>query len=404
MSETIKRPFYLLPLLVVSQLAGTSLWFAGNAVIRDLEKTIPFKAYGEGPLLASVQLGFITGTFVFAFLALADRIKPSLLFFLSAIMGAFANAAIAWWARDISTVVFLRAGTGFFLAGIYPVGMKIAADWYEGSLGKALGYLVGALVLGTAFPYFLQLFNYDGNWKAVLYTISIFCASGGLLVLLLIGDGPFRHSVQRFRPKQIFTLFAIPRFRSAAFGYFGHMWELYAFWGFIPALVQLHNEMTGDLISSPMITVVALLLGAIGCIFGGYRSQKKGSARFALSMLIVSGLCSGLSFLTIGSTDGVFLLWLCLWAFTVIPDSPQLSSIIAISAPPQLRGTALTISTCIGFSITIGSINLIRWGVRFLEPKQDVFTWLAIGPVIGIVALISFLRSYRINKNSATPS
>ena len=155
-----RKPFHILPLIVFSQFAGTSLWFAGNAILPDIQQELHLQGNAIGDITSMVQLGFICGTLVFALLSIADRFHPSRVFFVSSLIAALANACIAWIAKDFFALLALRFITGFFLAGIYPVGMKIAADWYEKGLGKALGYLVGALVLGTAFPHLLKAGNY----------------------------------------------------------------------------------------------------------------------------------------------------------------------------------------------------------------------------------------------------
>src|SRR5688572_23058242 len=129
------------------------------------------------------MLGFVAGTLCFGIFSLADRYSPVKLFFFSSILGALSNAAVAWIAKDATVLFLLRFATGFFLAGIYPVGMKIAADWYEKGLGKALGLLVGALVLGTAFPHLLRNRSFELPWKTVLYCTSAFALAGGLLML-----------------------------------------------------------------------------------------------------------------------------------------------------------------------------------------------------------------------------
>src|SRR6478609_343138 len=170
------------------------------------------------------MLGFITGTLVFAFFSLADRFSPVKLFFISSLLGALTNSAVVWFVTDGNTLFLFRFLSGFFLAGIYPVGMKIASDWYEKNLGKALGFLVGALVFGTAFPHLLRSSLYALPWRQVLVCTSAFAFTGGLLILLFVGDGPYRKPATRFQFSAIFQVFRSADFRAAAFGYFGHMW------------------------------------------------------------------------------------------------------------------------------------------------------------------------------------
>ena len=185
----MQRPAYILPLIVLSQFAGTSLWFSGNAILPEISKTFQLEQAALAIVTSSVLIGFITGTFVFAISALADRFQPSLVFFLSSLFAATANLLILIPQQELSILIISRFSVGFFLAGIYPVGMKIAAEWYEKGLGKALGYLVGALVLGTAFPHLLKQSGWEYNWRTVLILPSCFALIGGLLMFLLVARG-----------------------------------------------------------------------------------------------------------------------------------------------------------------------------------------------------------------------
>ena len=186
------------------------------------------------------MLGFIAGTLIFAFFSLADRYSPVKLFFICSLLGALSNAAVAWIATDATSLFSLRFITGFFIAGIYPVGMKIAADWYEKGLGKALGFLLGALILGTAFPHLLKNRDFALPWKSVLYYISTFAVIGGFLMILFVRDGPYRKKTGGFQWNAFGKIFSSKKWRQSAYGYFGHMWELYTFWGFLPVILALY--------------------------------------------------------------------------------------------------------------------------------------------------------------------
>lgn len=225
----LQRPKYILPLIVLSQFAGTSLWFTGNAILPELKQTLHLSQYAVSLVTSAVMLGFVAGTLVFAFLSLADRFSPVKLFFISSLAGALFNIAIIWLAKDGSSLFVLRFITGFFIAGIYPVGMKIAADWYEKGLGKALGFLLGALVLGTAFPHLLKNRDFELPWRSVLLYTSLFAVAGGFIMLLFVSDGPHRKRSGSFQWNAFSQIFLSKKWRQAAFGYFGHMWELYTF-------------------------------------------------------------------------------------------------------------------------------------------------------------------------------
>ena len=191
-----------------------------------------------GHLTSAVQFGFIIGTLIFAILTIADRFSPSKVFLVSALLGSLFNLGVIWEANHLLSLLSLRFFTGFFLAGIYPVGMKIASDYYEKGLGKSLGFLVGALVLGTALPHLLNEMTLVYSWKSVLITTSSLGVLGGLLMVIMVPDGPFRKKSKRTDLPAFFSVFRNLKFRSVAFGYFGHMWELYAFWAFIPIMLK----------------------------------------------------------------------------------------------------------------------------------------------------------------------
>jgi predicted MFS family arabinose efflux permease len=381
-----QRPFYILPLIVISQFAGTSLWFAGNAILPELQRELHLQGNAIGNITSAVQLGFIAGTFVFAILSVADRFHPSRVFFISSLLAALANLSVIWVAKDFYTLLTLRFITGFFLAGIYPVGMKIAADWFESGLGKALGFLVGALVLGTAFPHLLKVGSYELPWKQVMYVTSAVAAAGGLMMLLLVPAGPFRKRGSAFHPKALIHIFRSPSFRAAAGGYFGHMWELYTFWAFVPVLLQAHQQQTGAVYSIPLWSFITIGVGALSCVAGGYISQKAGSERVAFFSLMLSMLCCFLLYFFIQGPGYVFLPFMIFWGVTVIADSPQLSTLVAQTAPQENRGTALTFVTCIGFAITIVSIQVIS--LFYQNDKQIlILMLLLLGPMYGIQEL-----------------
>lgn len=377
-----RTPSYLLPTIIFAQFAGTSLWFAGNAVLPDLQQAFGLSPEALGWITSSVQLGFISGTLVFAFLLIADRFSPSKVFFLSAIFGAFFNSCIFWLAESFESILLFRFLTGFCLAGIYPIGMKISADWYEKGLGKALGYLVGALVLGTAFPHLVKALSGNLPWAYVLLTVSVLAALGGLSILLLVPDGPYRKPGTKFDPIAIYKIFGVKAFRSAAFGYFGHMWELYAFWAFVPVLVS-------DFMFPPDTTSVWSFLiiaaGTPGCILGGYYSLKVGSKKVAFLMLLSSGLIAMFyPVIVLSNPPAIALIFLLLWGFTVVGDSPQFSTLVAQTAPKAFTGSALTIVNALGFTITIFSIELINAYQKY----NELAVWiLLLGPVFGLWAI-----------------
>jgi len=386
-----KRPVHILPLIVLSQFAGTSLWFVGNAILPDIQRSLNIQTNAPGDITSVVQLGFIAGTLIFAIFSIADRVTSAKVFFVSSLIAALSNVSIIWFAKNMADLYVIRFLTGFFLAGIYPVGMKIASDWYEKNLGKALGFLVGALVLGTAFPHLLRSSLYALPWRQVLVYTSAFALTGGLLILLFVGEGPYRKPATRFQFSVILQIFRSADFRAAAFGYFGHMWELYTLWAFIPYIFSFYNSSSHQAMNVPLWSFIIIAAGGVGCIAGGYISQKAGSSRVAFFALLISGLCSLCSFAFFHLPIVIFIPAVILWGITVAADSPQFSTLVAKTAIPEYKGTALTIVTCIGFAITIVSIQFITRLENWLK-IDSLFVLLAPGPLIGLLFLFRLVK------------
>jgi predicted MFS family arabinose efflux permease len=380
----IKR--YILPVIVVAQFACTSLWFAGNAVISDIIKQFHLQPDALGHLVSAVQLGFISGTLLFAVFTISDRFSPSKIFFICAIAAALSNGFV-FIANGLPGLMASRFVTGLFLAGIYPVGMKIAADYHNEGLGKALGYLVGALVIGTAFPHLVNGLTQSLSWKIVMAVSSVLSVLGGMLIFYFVPDGPHRTRNSQFDLSAFAKIFRNKDFRSAAFGYFGHMWELYAFWAFVPMIITTYANMhPGIHMEYSILAFLVIAIGGLACVMGGYLSQYFGSGKTAFGALAVSFICCLLSPFLFQASVPVFLILLFIWGMAVITDSPQFSTLVAQSAPPASKGTALTITNSIGFFITIISIEILNALRTVIDPK-NMYLILSIGPLFGLIAM-----------------
>jgi len=386
-------PRRILPVIAISQFAGTSLWFAGNAVMPDLQRRAGFSPEALGDMTSAVQLGFIAGTLVFALLSVADRYSPRKVFLVSALLGAAFNAATFFAGTSLWSLLLLRFATGFFLAGIYPVGMKIASSWFDRDLGRALGFLVGALVLGTALPHLIRALGTELRWESIMLAVSAVAVLGGGLMYWLVPDGPFLKQGARLDLTSIASVFQSREFRASSFGYFGHMWELYALWAFVPVyLGSLDPEGVVGSASQSFWTFVIIGAGAIGCVVGGLASLKFGSARVASLQLAASGACCLLSPVVFGLPYPMVLAFLIFWGVVVVGDSPQFSALNARYAPPQLVGSALTIVNCLGFAITILAIQLLNHAASRIG-SQYVFLLLLPGPIFGLWSLRLLLLS-----------
>jgi MFS transporter, DHA1 family, inner membrane transport protein len=383
-------PRRILPVIVLSQFAGTSLWFAVNAVMPDLQQAWGLPPASVGLLTSAVQLGFVAGTLAFALLMLADRFDPPKVFLVCSLLGAALNAATMFADGRLPLLVAARFGVGFLLAGIYPVGMKIAASWYRERLGAVMGVLIGALVLGTALPHGLRALAGDAGaalmqpgawrpWQAVVIGVSLLAALGGVATALCVPVNPNAPRGARITPKALGAIWSDRRLRASVFGYFGHMWELYAFYVLVPLIVATRVAATH--VSAAAFWAIAA--GFAGCVIGGLLARRWGSARVAAVQLATSGACCLTAPLMLAAPLALFIAWLLLWGATVAGDSPQFSTLTAQNAPPAVVGSVLTFTNCIGFAISVASIELF---VRASQhwPLTLVLPWLALGPVLGL--------------------
>ena len=387
-------PRHILPILVLAQFFGTSPWFAVNAVMPDLQRELGWANAAVGALTSSLQLGFIVGTLVFALLAIADRFSARRVFLLCAVTGGACTVGAWAMVRDYEALMAWRFATGFFLAGIYPVGMKIAAQWYNKALGGALGLLLGALVLGSASAHALRAMGDALPWPALMLGVAALSAMSGLLLFFATGDPPQATArVSTLQWSALTTLWTDARVKASVLGYFGHMWELYTMWVMVPLI--LATRLQGTALSWTAFAVLGA--GAMGCAVGGWIAQRWGSARVAGVQLSISGLCCLATPFMLNASDGLFYAWLLVWGITVAGDSPQFSTLTARNAPPQAVGSVLTLTNSIGFAISIVSI-LLFVSLSETVALGSLLPWLAIGPALGLLALRPLVRLERLGR------
>lgn len=380
-------PRRVLPVLVLAQLGGTSLWFAVNAVMPDLQRSYGWPVTAVGTLTSALQFGFILGTLVFALLAIADRFSAPRVFVVCALAGALSTVGAWAMVGDFQALLLWRFATGFFLAGIYPVGMKIAAQWYREGLGAALGYLIGALVVGSASAHGLRALADALPWPTIMLGVAALAAASGLLILAL-GEAPRAPTrVSTLQWQALGTLWRDAKVRSSVGGYFGHMWELYTLWVLMPLI--LATRLDGVQLSWAAFFILGS--GAIGCVAGGHAARRWGSARVAGLQLGASGLCCLSAPWLMHASDAVFYAWLLLWGITVAGDSPQFSALTARNAPPQAVGSVLTLTNSIGFAISIASIVLFV-ALTPHVPLGWLLVGLAPGPALGLWALWPLMK------------
>ena len=381
--KMLTAPKRILPILVLAQFAGTSLWFAVNAVMPDLQQQMGWPASAVGRLTSALQLGFIVGTLVFALLAIADRFSARRVFLFCALAGALCTLGALMRIASFSELLLWRAATGFFLAGIYPVGMKIASQWFPEGLGVALGWLVGALVLGSASAHGIRALSVELPWSMVMISVALLAAAGGLILFMAIPEPPnTTANTKKLEMQALATIWTDWRVRASVLGYFGHMWELYTFWVLVPLI--LATQLNGQALSFAAFGVLGI--GAVGCIGGGWLAKRWGSARVATLQLSMSGICCLLAPWLMSAPLIWFLLWLAIWGITAAGDSPQFSTLTASNAPKHAVGSVLTLTNCIGFALSIVSIELFT-SLAQEHQLASLLPWLGIGPLLGVLAM-----------------
>ncbi len=388
-ADTYSTRWRVLALLAIAELLGMSLWFAASAVTPQLRTIWGLTTSEAAWLTTIVQLGFVCGTAVAALLNLPDLIPAGRLFSGAAFLGAAANAAILA-APGYRPALVLRFLTGFFLAGVYPPAMKMAATWFRSQRGLAIGVIVGALTVGKATPYLVRAIPHVGL-RPVVLTASVGAVVGGLLVTLGYRDGPFPFTSRPFSWSHVRDVVRVREWRLATASYLGHMFELYAFWTWIPAFLaaSVAANAGGRFRAPRVISLLAfatIAVGGFGSVWGGIFADKRGRERLVAISLFMSGCCCLLSGFLFGGPIWVLGALTMTWGFFVIADSAQFSTLVTESVPAHAVGTALTVQTSLGFLLTMLPMQIVpliaeRTGWRWS------FAVLAVGPIAGIAAI-----------------
>jgi len=386
--ETIAK-WRSISLLVVCSVMVLSVWFSSAAVLPTLAREFGLTAAWGALATSAVALGFVAGTLASAALGLADRSEPRKLFMVSCFVAAAANAGMVAVDPGGFATIVLRIIAGAAMAGIYPPGMKMASSWANGDRGLLIGLLVGAITLGSAMPHLIGAVLVD-NWQATLLASSALALLAGLIINL-VQTGPSYARAPAFHARYALQALTNRPLRLANIGYFGHMWELYAMWSwvglFLAASFATDSELSNPDRLARLATFAAIGAGALGCLVGGVFADRLGRTTLTSAAMAISGGCALIIGFFFGANPWLLTAICVVWGIAAVADSAQFSASIMELSKPELIGTMLTVQTSVGFLLTIVTIQLTPIVVDLTGWRYG-FAYLAIGPAIGIIAML----------------
>lgn len=380
-----------LAVMCLAIVLSMTTWFSATAIIGELKLEWGLSGSAATWLTNAVQVGFVVGALTASFFNLPDIVSARALMSSAAFIAAIANLALLL-GPSAEGAIALRFITGVALAGVYPPALKLISTWFVKGRGLAFGLVIAALTLGSAFPHLLRAITSDLNWKMVVSATSAMTIFGAILMARYAVDGPQPYARGTFDPRQIGRVLFNKPVMLANIGYFGHMWELYAMWGwflaFSSAALAHHGLSDG---SASLITFIVVASGVVGCILGGALADRIGRTATTAIMMIISGSCALLIGFAFDAPLWVFMIVAVIWGITVIGDSAQFSAIVTEVGEQSFVGTALALQLGLGFALTVVAIQAVP-AVADVLGWQWTFLILAPGPFIGAIAMLMLRR------------